>query len=155
MSWGSKLNTKNNERVSDLSELLRSMRPRLNDGIYVFMSVPADHDIEPLRPIATFKEEEGLSVIVEESQTAGTSFPVLFRAAWITLTVLSDLNAVGLTSAVSKVLADRGISCNVVAAANHDHLFVPIELADKAMEALESLIDSGESPSAGTVGKLS
>ncbi len=127
------------EPLQDLTELLRTMLPKLNDGIYVFLSVPSHYNLERLEPIATFREDEGLSVIVEESQIEGAEIHVLFRAAWITLTVNSDLHAVGLTAAVASALADKGISCNVVAAANHDHLFVPIESADAAMAALEEL----------------
>ena len=127
------------EPVSDLDEILQSMDPQLNDGIYVFLSVPADAELGGLSPIATFEEDEGLSIIVEESEARGIESRVLFRAGWITLTVNSDLNAVGLTAAVAGALAERGISCNVVAAANHDHLFVPIEQADEAMAALKAL----------------
>ena len=61
---------------------------------------------------------------------------MLFRAAWITLTVHSDLQAVGLTAAVAEVLTKASISCNVVAAAFHDHIFVP---ADRAADALAEL----------------
>src|SRR3982751_3050541 len=135
----------NTSRTSDLNELLRSMRPRLNDGVYVFLSPATAADIREIEPIATFREDEGLSVIVEESQAGVTVLPIIFRAAWITLTVVSDLYAVGLTAAVAGALARKGISCNVVAGANHDHLFVPIELADDAIMALEEL-RSGEMP---------
>jgi hypothetical protein len=126
-------------RGSDLTELLRSMRPRLSDGVYVFISAPPGMDISGLDPIATFREEEGLSLVVEESQAAALGLPVLIRAAWITLTVISDLHAVGLTAAVAKAMADKAISCNVIAAANHDHLFVPFETANAAMDALDEL----------------
>lgn len=68
---------------------------------------------------------------------------MLFRAAWITLTVHSDLQAVGLTAAVATSLADAGISCNVVAAAHHDHLFVPVESAGLAIAVLQALQDRG------------
>ena len=54
-------------------------------------------------------------------------------------TVHSDLNAVGLTAAFASALGGAGISCNVVAGAYHDHLFVPVERADDAMRALRSL----------------
>jgi hypothetical protein len=125
--------------ISDLDELLRSMRPRLNDGVYVFVSVPPNFKVGELRPIATFVEDEGISLIVAESQVKGRGLDILFRSAWITLTVNSDLRAVGLTAAVADVLANKGISCNVVAAAYHDHLFVPTGSADAAMMALEEL----------------
>jgi uncharacterized protein len=65
--------------------------------------------------------------------------PVAFTAAWITLNVHSDLAAVGLTAAFSGALGQAGISCNVVAGVHHDHLFVPIDQAQRAMEALHAL----------------
>jgi hypothetical protein len=63
----------------------------------------------------------------------------MFRAAWITLTVHSDLHAVGLTAAVADALAGKRISCNVVAAAHHDHLFVPVDEGAAALAALRDL----------------
>jgi hypothetical protein len=125
--------------ISDLDELLRSLSPRLNDGVYVFVSVPKGTDLGSLDPIATFREDEGMSMIVEESQVIGKEIEIMFRAAWITLTVSSDLNTVGLTAIVAKALADNGISCNLVAGTHHDHLFVPFELAYVAMTVLIGL----------------
>lgn len=122
--------------VSDLAQMLASMQPELNEGAYVFSSVQADTDVSRLAPIATFREREGLTVIVDESTALREGLPVLFRAAWITLTVHSDLQAVGLTAAVAEVLTKASISCNVVAAAFHDHIFVP---ADRAAGALAEL----------------
>lgn len=122
--------------VSDLAQMLASMQPELNEGAYVFSSVQADTDVSRLAPIATFREREGLTVIVDESTALREGLPVLFRAAWITLTVHSDLQAVGLTAAVAEVLTKASISCNVVAAAFHNHIFVP---ADRAADALAEL----------------
>ncbi|MFL9996269.1 ACT domain-containing protein [Paraburkholderia sediminicola] len=122
--------------VSDLAQLLASMQPELNEGAYVFSSLQADTDVSRLVPIATFREREGLTVIVDESTALREGLPVLFRAAWITLTVHSDLQAVGLTAAVAEALTKASISCNVVAAAFHDHIFVP---ADRAADALAEL----------------
>jgi hypothetical protein len=62
--------------------------------------------------------------------------------AWITLTVYSSLEAVGLTAAVSKALTDANISCNVIAAYHHDHIFVPIQDAQHAMKVLENLSEN-------------
>jgi hypothetical protein len=65
--------------------------------------------------------------------------------------VHSALDGVGLTAAVASVLAERGIACNVVAGFHHDHLFVPWERREEALEALASLSKasaSGEAPSA-------
>lgn len=56
-----------------------------------------------------------------------------------TLSVNSDLEAIGLTAASSAALGKAGISCNVVAGVNHDHIFVPIEQAGLAMQVLRAL----------------
>lgn len=54
----------------------------------------------------------------------------------ITLTVHSNLNAVGFLAAVAAKLAEHQISVNVVSAFYHDHLFVPDEKAEQAMQIL-------------------
>src|SRR5262249_27773666 len=134
--------------VSNLAELLRTMQPRLNPGVYVFASVPPGSGLGMVQPLATFREAEGLTIIVEEQQAIEAGLLVLFRAAWITLTVHSDLEAVGLTAAVAAALTRANISCNVVAAAFHDHLFVPAESAQEAMAALQMLQRVAEAPAA-------
>ncbi len=60
-------------------------------------------------------------------------------AAWITLRVDSTLEQVGLTALFSRALADTGISCNVLAGLRHDHLLVPADRADEALEVLRGL----------------
>ena len=125
--------------VSDLAELLRTLRPVLNDGTYVFVSLPHEADSSALEPLATFREKEGLTVVVGEERARLAGLRVLFRAAWITLTVHSDLAAVGLTAAVADALTRANISCNIIAAAHHDHLFVPVESARAAIEVLTAL----------------
>jgi uncharacterized protein len=125
--------------VSDLATLLGTLEPRLHPGVFVFAVVDQGTDLSELEPVATFREPEGLSIIVEEHHAERAGLRVDFRAAWITLTVNSDLNAVGLTAAVAKALADEGISCNIVAAVNHDHVFVPVGAAEKALLALRAL----------------
>lgn len=125
--------------VSDLAELLRSLEPVLNDGIYVYSVVPPGADIGLLSPIATVRENEGLTIIVSEEAALGAGLPIVLRAAWITLEVHSDLHAVGLTAAFSTALGRAGISCNVVAGAWHDHIFVPVARAQEAMRVLKEL----------------
>jgi hypothetical protein len=49
------------------------------------------------------------------------------------------LAAVGLTAAVAAALTQENISCNVVAAYYHDHLFVNKADAERAMAALRAL----------------
>lgn len=136
--------------IVDLAELLRSMHPVLNRGVYAFVSLSAGSVPEAIQPIATFRESEGLTLIVEEQQAKDAQLTVLFRAAWITLSVHSDLQAIGLTAAVATALAEAGISCNVVAAARHDHLFVPVESAGHAIAVLRTLQERA-GPNPGTI----
>ena len=93
----------------------------------------------PISPLGFFREKEGVTVILPraDADQAGLSYAGTF--AWITLTVHSSLEAVGLTAAFSRALAEVGISCNVVAAFYHDHLFVPVADAERALAALRAL----------------
>jgi hypothetical protein len=76
---------------------------------------------------------------MEEGAARAAGVALLFRAAWITLTVHSDLNAVGLTAAFARALGEANISCNVIAAAYHDHIFVPVEEGERAVNVLREL----------------
>jgi uncharacterized protein len=125
--------------ISDLAVLLRSLEPVLNDGVYVYSVVHPGTDLSSIPAIATFREADGTTVITSEVEALKANLPVLFRAAWITLKVHSDLEAVGLTAVISRALSDAGISCNIVAAAFHDHIFVPVEQATDAIARLRAL----------------
>jgi hypothetical protein len=59
--------------------------------------------------------------------------------SWITLTVHSSLEAVGLTAAFSTALGDAGISCNVLTGLHHDHVLVPVGRRDDAVTVLREL----------------
>lgn len=122
-----------------MSELLRHMQPLLHDGVFAFSMAPPGFDVGRPEVVATFRETEGTSVVLAEAAALALGLPVLFRAAWITLEVHSDLHAVGLTAAVAGELTEAGIACNVVAAARHDHLFVPVERAREALRRLRAL----------------
>ena len=124
---------------NDLSLLLKSMRPELNDGKFVFCTLPHEQRIDVSNIIGSFKEKEGVTIIISKQEADRMQLPYHYIAAWITLTVHSSLHAVGLTAAFAKVLAEAGISCNVIAAYYHDHIFVAAEDADKAMELLRKL----------------
>ncbi|MFM0730524.1 ACT domain-containing protein [Paraburkholderia sediminicola] len=130
--------------VSDLSVLLKTLEPVLNPGVFVFASVKDGHAIDPAVIVASIREPEGLSVITSEADAATSGLNALFKCAWITLTVNSALEAVGLTAAFARALGYSGISCNVVAGAYHDHIFVPLESAQTAMQVLHKLQTDGE-----------
>lgn len=125
--------------VSDLDEMIRRMAPTKATGVYVFATIPAGTDLAALDPVASVREQEGLTVVVEESKAKEAGLTPVFRAAWITLNVHSDLRATGLTAAFSAALALAGIGCNVFAGTYHDHVFVPHERADEAMTVLQEL----------------
>jgi hypothetical protein len=129
--------------VSDLAEMIRRMEPVRQPGVYVFASLPQGAAQPALAPIATMRESEGMTVVVEEEQAKHAGLDAVFRAAWITLAVHSDLRAVGLTAAFSAALARANIACNVIAGAHHDHIFVTVEAADAAMAALRALQSRG------------
>lgn len=123
--------------ITDLETLLREMRPDLRPGDYVYCSVPAeDASWLSLKPLGFFREEEGLTLILDKADAdkAGLAYGPVMRC--ITLTVHSALEAVGLTAAVAVALTRHGISANVVAAYHHDHIFVPADDAERAIAAL-------------------
>lgn len=126
---------------TNLSLLLSSMSPHLNDGDYVFCTLAPGAILDDCDVIGSFREQEGLTVILarERAQALGLSYD--YVAAWITLQVHSALQAVGLTAAFATALGQAGISCNVVAGYYHDHLFVAREDAQRAMDALRQLAD--------------
>jgi hypothetical protein len=124
---------------SNLQELIKSMKPLLNEGEYVFATLADIHLFDTAKMVSFFKEQEGYTIIIEKKIADEWKLPYQYVAAWITLTVHSSLEAVGLTAAFSKALGDAGISCNVVAAYYHDHIFVDVKDAQKAMEVLNNL----------------
>ncbi len=129
--------------VSNLKAMLASMSPKLNDERVAYLS---SKDVQavlaklpPESIIGTFREEEATTFIVELTAAENSGLEILFRGAWITLTVHSALSGVGLTAAFATALGKEGISANVVAAYYHDHIFVAVEDAERAMAALQKL----------------
>jgi len=125
--------------LSDLNELLRSLQPERIPGAYAFVSVPDREALGTADVIATIREPEGLSAVIAESDAARLTLPILFRAAWITLTVQSDLQAVRLTAARPPPRGNARTPLQLLGPAWHDHLFVPLERVDEAMRALQRL----------------
>ena len=124
---------------TDLQKLLQGMQPELNEGEYVFCTVDSFQHATILNPICVFQEKEAVTVILPKHQADDAALPYSVICAWITLTVHSSLEAVGLTAAVSKALTEANISCNVVAAYYHDHIFVPVKDATRALSVLTQL----------------
>lgn len=124
---------------SNLALLIRGMRPKLNEGEYVFASILDINAIDRHSTLFEFKEKEGVTIVVERSKADELNLKYEFVASWITLMVHSALEAVGLTAAFSQALTKHNISCNVVAGYYHDHIFVDVKDATKAITVLELL----------------
>lgn len=125
--------------LTDLDALIRTMEPVRRGGAYVVLSLPHVPDL-PLE--ATIRETEGVTVVVAQETADAAGLGYDFVAGWITLTVHSSLEAVGLTAAVASALGEAGISCNVLAGYHHDHLLVPVAEVSRAIEVLRALADA-------------
>jgi uncharacterized protein len=123
----------------DLAVLLRTMVPVPHEAPYGFAVWPGG--ALPFLPFATVAEDEGLTVIANLAalRSAGLQSEPWAR---ISLTVHSDLAAVGLTAAFASALAGVGISANVIAGVHHDHIFVQWDRREDAMVALKALSDA-------------
>ncbi len=122
---------------TDLGAMLASLEVVRRPGTFTFVTGewPALAD----RSHATIDESEGRTHVVPVDDARAAGAPVEFEAAWLTLTVHSALEAVGLTAAFSAALGERAIPCNVLAGYHHDHLLVPADRVDDAVAALTSL----------------
>ena len=127
----------NGER--DLDVLLATMQPELHAATYGFATVEEGFDFGFLHPVMTFRESEGLSLIVEREQATKASLILEFPCRMITLNIHSSLEAVGFLARITAHLAALGMGVNPVSGFYHDHLFVPVDRADDAVEALLEL----------------
>ena len=126
---------------TNLAKLLKNIQPHLQEGNYVFVTLKSVDHIPRTDTLLEFKEQEGTTLILEQSKADLLGLSYDFVCAWITLEVHSALEAVGLTAAFATALTQHNISCNVVAGYYHDHIFVGKKDAEKAMEVLEGLVD--------------
>ncbi|MEE8482683.1 MAG: ACT domain-containing protein [Acidiferrobacterales bacterium] len=122
-------------------EMISGMTPDVRPGIFVFVTADDPALVASLssQAISTFKEEEGMSMLIPVELAEKSMLNVDHPMRCITLNVYSSLEGVGLTAAVSTALGDNAIPCNMVAAFHHDQVFVPSDMCDQAMEVLASL----------------
>jgi hypothetical protein len=114
------------------------VEPALAADQYVFATAdqpPPGVDL----PFAVIREDEGLTLVLTRAEADRVGLRYGYVAARITLRVNSALADVGLTALVSRILAEAGISCNVIAGLAHDHLFVEWDQAARALALLRQL----------------
>lgn len=131
--------------IQDLSVLLSSLNPKLEETLYTFATIKEMPQPLLETQIGQFRETEGITVICSQAEAIERALTHSGGFKKITLTVHSSLDAVGLTAAISNALAEAKIPCNTVAGFYHDHLFVPANLAPSAMNVLRSLAKQTDS----------
>ena len=113
------------------------LRPRLHPSPVVYAIVAQGFDAS--RALATVREREGLTVVVEQEDADEDGLVYEFVGAWISLSVATALDGIGVTAAVSTALAADDIPCNVMAGFHHDHLVVPWDRRHDALRVLDAL----------------
>lgn len=133
---------------TDLAAMLESLRVTVRPDRYVVVALPQEAPVPPVADgvAAVIDEAEGPTVIATLARANAEGWPQDFIAAWLTLDVHSALEAVGLTAAFSRALGRAGIPCNVIAGFYHDHILVPHDKSEAAVEVIEALASasSGE-----------
>ncbi len=128
--------------ITNLSALIKELTPQINDGEFVFVTVKDTDTVNRSEVLCEFKEQEGITMVVEQKVADHLHLSYDYVFSWITLKVRSSLSAVGLTAAFSSELARHDISCNVVAGYYHDHIFVNVEDTLRAIQVLNQLSEN-------------
>ncbi len=125
----------------DLAKMLETLTVSVRPDHYVLVALPPEVTPPPLGDgvAAVIDEAEGPTIIATISRAAREQWPHDFVASWLTLDIHSALEAVGLTATFSRQLGRAGIPCNVIAGFYHDHILVPVDKTDAAVEVIEAL----------------
>ncbi|MEM7068483.1 MAG: ACT domain-containing protein [Pseudomonadota bacterium] len=126
---------------TDLKKLLGSLNARLQDGLYVFVTLRENSIPELLSPRMIFHETEGVTLIVLQSEAEAFNLDYEFPCRMITLEIHSALEAVGFIAHIASKLAEHGMGVNPVAGFYHDHLFIPSGREKDAMEILKRIAE--------------
>ncbi len=116
--------------------MLASLDVERRADAYTYVEVESPSPDQLARAAAVVDEGSSTTLVVRVDEAREAGFEIVVELAWLTLTVNSSLEAVGLTAAVSDRLTRAGISCNVLAGYRHDHLLVPVARAGDAIAAL-------------------
>lgn len=130
---------KQNIGEKNLEKLVKSMQPALLPDEYVFCHNLPKNILDSVDAVMIFNETEGQTAIIRLSDALKLNLQYEFRCKQITLNIHSNLNAVGFLATITTKLASLGISVNAVSAFYHDHLFVPSDRANEAIDTLTKL----------------
>jgi hypothetical protein len=126
---------------TDLQKLLGAMQPELLPGVMVFSQMPLGQAVpDDLDAVMVFREREGTTLILTQEKAWAAGLACSFPCRMITLNIHSSLKAVGFLAVITTRLAAAGMGVNPVSAFHHDHLYVPADRAEEAMEILESIV---------------
>jgi hypothetical protein len=105
--------------------------PVLHDRIFKFITTKEAN--VPAEAVAMIKEVEGNTLIIPVAEEEGEVF------AWISLVNETLLTATGITAKFSEALSEAGIACNVLAGFHHDHILVPYDKRNQAIEIIAAV----------------
>ncbi|WKD49925.1 ACT domain-containing protein [Microbulbifer spongiae] len=116
------------------------MCPRLQEETYVFCQVANTRLMDVIaNSLCIFREGEGMSVILPRNLARQHGLVASAPFRLITLQIVSGFSAIQLTAIVAGALADAGIVANVVTVLRHDHIFVPEDSAERALQLLRGI----------------
>ena len=129
---------------TNLKEILDKINPRLLDETFVFITSSEPHEdlINSLKPKATFLEDEGITLVINQKDADAHSlqYDGIFKC--ISLGVHSSLESCGLISTITRELTKHKISSNIFSGYFHDHIFVQNNLAAEALRVISSIENS-------------
>lgn len=126
----------------NLDALLRTLSAKLEDGLFVFVTVSDDLVPENISPRMIFREAEGTTLILLKTEAEACGLAYEFPCRMITLNVHSSLEAVGFMARIATELAKKNMGVNPVSGFYHDHLFVPDGREQDALRTLEIVAGS-------------
>jgi hypothetical protein len=129
--------------VRDPDDIVRNLEIIEHPGSFVYMSVPDPDPALADQAAAVVREPEGVTYVVPADAPVLASPPTGSAQgpamAWLTIAAHTSLEGVGLTARLAAALAERDVPCNVVAGFFHDHLLVPADRREAAIEVLVAL----------------
>ncbi len=124
---------------TNLNALIKSMSAVLIDGLYVFVTLPADQPPLNIAARMMFQEAEGTTYIILKSEAEARDLSFEFPCRMITLNIHSSLEAVGFMARIATALAKHDMGVNPVSGFFHDHLFVPDGREQDALAVLAEM----------------